>query len=271
MDSAAGVGGLIRAALAVERATLPPNLHFEKANPELRLARKPVLRAGHGAALANRQDVHGGPGSPRSASAAPTPTWCSRKRRRHRPPPSAGRASCCCSRPARRPRATPAGRQAGRAISKARRRCTAQSGWPTSPPPCTAAGATSRTAWLWSPATAKRRWPSCATRPPGLPRPGRRSAAGRLPLPRPGRAVRRHGPRALRKRAALPRASSTACAEVLRPPRPRPAAAAARPRRRPGGGPGRAAVDRASPSRPSSRSSGRWPAFGFRGASCRTT
>ena len=41
MDAAAGVGGLIRAALSVERATIPPNLHFERPNPELRLDQSP--------------------------------------------------------------------------------------------------------------------------------------------------------------------------------------------------------------------------------------
>jgi len=43
MDSAAGVGGLIRAALAVERAMIPPNLHFEQPNPELRLEQSPFF------------------------------------------------------------------------------------------------------------------------------------------------------------------------------------------------------------------------------------
>ena len=41
LDVAAGVAGLIKAALAVGRGLIPPTLHFERANPELRLERSP--------------------------------------------------------------------------------------------------------------------------------------------------------------------------------------------------------------------------------------
>jgi acyl transferase domain-containing protein len=41
LDAAAGVAGLIKAALAVGRGLIPPTLHFERANPELRLDESP--------------------------------------------------------------------------------------------------------------------------------------------------------------------------------------------------------------------------------------
>ncbi|GIJ48807.1 hypothetical protein Val02_56930 [Virgisporangium aliadipatigenens] len=41
LDRAAGVAGLIKTALALHHATIPPTLHFSTANPELRLERTP--------------------------------------------------------------------------------------------------------------------------------------------------------------------------------------------------------------------------------------
>jgi amino acid adenylation domain-containing protein len=41
LDSAAGVAGLIKAALVVERGQIPPSLHFATANPKLELAATP--------------------------------------------------------------------------------------------------------------------------------------------------------------------------------------------------------------------------------------
>jgi amino acid adenylation domain-containing protein len=41
LDSAAGVAGLIKAALALERRQIPPTLHLERPNPELRLEESP--------------------------------------------------------------------------------------------------------------------------------------------------------------------------------------------------------------------------------------
>jgi amino acid adenylation domain-containing protein len=41
LDSAAGVTGLIKAALVVERGQIPPTLHFQRPNPKLRLAETP--------------------------------------------------------------------------------------------------------------------------------------------------------------------------------------------------------------------------------------
>jgi amino acid adenylation domain-containing protein/non-ribosomal peptide synthase protein (TIGR01720 family) len=41
LDAAAGVTGLIKAVMVLERAEIPPSLHFERPNPELRLAETP--------------------------------------------------------------------------------------------------------------------------------------------------------------------------------------------------------------------------------------
>ncbi|MEM7199585.1 MAG: amino acid adenylation domain-containing protein [Planctomycetota bacterium] len=41
LDSAAGIAGLIKAALALEREAIPPSLHYEEPNPEIDFARSP--------------------------------------------------------------------------------------------------------------------------------------------------------------------------------------------------------------------------------------
>ena len=43
LDAAAGVAGLIKAALAVERGRIPPSLHFRQANPRLNLSTSPFF------------------------------------------------------------------------------------------------------------------------------------------------------------------------------------------------------------------------------------
>ncbi|HEV3458631.1 MAG TPA: amino acid adenylation domain-containing protein, partial [Thermoanaerobaculia bacterium] len=43
LDAAAGVAGLIKAVLAVERGQIPPSLHFERPNPEIDLAAGPFF------------------------------------------------------------------------------------------------------------------------------------------------------------------------------------------------------------------------------------
>ncbi|HTG35648.1 MAG TPA: non-ribosomal peptide synthase/polyketide synthase [Thermoanaerobaculia bacterium] len=45
LDAAAGVAGLIKAALAVESGTIPPSLHFERPNPEIGLEESPFFVA----------------------------------------------------------------------------------------------------------------------------------------------------------------------------------------------------------------------------------
>jgi phthiocerol/phenolphthiocerol synthesis type-I polyketide synthase E len=43
LDTAAGVAGLIKAALALDRGMLPPSLHFERANPQIRFEDTPFF------------------------------------------------------------------------------------------------------------------------------------------------------------------------------------------------------------------------------------
>ncbi len=50
LDAAAGIAGLIKATLALREGSLPPSLHFRRANPELRLADSPF------AVVAERRD-----------------------------------------------------------------------------------------------------------------------------------------------------------------------------------------------------------------------
>ena len=49
LDAAAGVAGLIKAALAVEHGQVPPSLHFEAPNPALEIERSPFVVASGGA------------------------------------------------------------------------------------------------------------------------------------------------------------------------------------------------------------------------------
>lgn len=58
-DAAAGVLGLIKAALAVERARIPPTVHFESPNPALRLGESPFY--------VNRETIGWPAGKPRVA------------------------------------------------------------------------------------------------------------------------------------------------------------------------------------------------------------
>ena len=92
LDSAAGVAGLIKAALALERGQIPPSLHFETPNPKLELERTPFrvndrLAAWPAGAEPRRAGVSsmgiGGTNAhvvleeapARGASAAPTRPW----------------------------------------------------------------------------------------------------------------------------------------------------------------------------------------------------
>lgn len=71
LDTAAGIASLLKAVLAVERAIIPPCLHFRSPNPALRLEDSPSTSPRRPNRGARRSAA---PGCPRSASAAPTAT-----------------------------------------------------------------------------------------------------------------------------------------------------------------------------------------------------
>ncbi len=45
LEAAAGIAGFIKATLAVQRATIPPNLHFSQWNPAIDVALDQVFRS----------------------------------------------------------------------------------------------------------------------------------------------------------------------------------------------------------------------------------
>ncbi|HSL82849.1 MAG TPA: beta-ketoacyl synthase N-terminal-like domain-containing protein [Thermoanaerobaculia bacterium] len=63
LDRAAGVAGLIKAALALEREEIPPTLHFERPNPEIDFAASPFRVAAERTAWPRNGSQHGGNGS----------------------------------------------------------------------------------------------------------------------------------------------------------------------------------------------------------------
>ena len=83
LEAAAGIAGLIKAALSLDRGEIPPSLNFEQPNPQIPL---------NGSGSGSRPPVSRGPrcrrglqGSAPSASVGPTATWWSRRRRRRAP------------------------------------------------------------------------------------------------------------------------------------------------------------------------------------------
>ena len=93
LEAGAGVAGLIKAALVLKHGFIPANLHLNNPSDQIPLEdlRIDVPRTGRPFPAARGA----WPGSTRSASAAPTPTWCSRNRPRRgwqahaHPPPLA--------------------------------------------------------------------------------------------------------------------------------------------------------------------------------------
>ena len=97
LDEAAGVAGLIKTVLALQHAKIPPSLHFERANPELKLRVAHftfllVVAGGMG------RVVPGAPASAPSASAGRMRMLSSGKRRHAQDAPPQSRGICCCSR-----------------------------------------------------------------------------------------------------------------------------------------------------------------------------
>ena len=99
LDRAAGVTALIKTALALERAELPPSLNFETPNPKLDLEQSPSSSR-PGVRPGKRMAIHAARVSMSRESAAPTCTsfWSSHQRRPERNGPQ-GRGNCWLSRP----------------------------------------------------------------------------------------------------------------------------------------------------------------------------
>ena len=193
----------------------PAEPPLREPQPADRLRGEPVLRPHPGGRLGARRRSRGAPASAPSASAAPTPTWCWRRRRSpRRAIRRRGRRSSSSSR-----RAPPTALDAAAARladrleadpgpGSGRRRLDPAGGAAGVRAPPHRRGARPRGAPS----------PRCAIRGPVAGRrEGAGGAAGRLPLPRPGRPARRHGARALRDGAGLPRRRSTSAPEKLAP------------------------------------------------------
>ena len=94
LDTAAGVASLIKAALALQHAQIPPSLQLRGAEPADRLRAQPFFVNATLRAVGEGAESPGGAGVTRSASAAPTRTSCSRRLRPGRARPSGRRTSC---------------------------------------------------------------------------------------------------------------------------------------------------------------------------------
>jgi len=95
LEQTAGLAGLIKTALALKHAKIPPSLNFQSPNPKIDLPRARSLSI-RSVATGPRAIAPGAPRSIRSASAAPTLLSCSKRRRQ--PPRRRLNRSRPCSR-----------------------------------------------------------------------------------------------------------------------------------------------------------------------------
>ena len=220
------------------------------------------------AAVARGRRARAARASARSASAAPTPTSCSRRRpRADAPAPSRPPAA---ARPLGEDREPPS---SGRPRAS-RRTWTADrtSRSPTSPTRCRPAGAPSPTGGSWSPADredAARAAARAGPRSRGR-RPSREQAGGRrrVPVPRPGRAVRRHGAGLYRDEPVFRRELDRCARDPARPRWASTCASVLFPRRRADGDGAERLARPRSPSRRCSPSSTRSPAVASWSSAC---
>ena len=228
LEAAAGIAGLIKVVL-VAASTARSRRTCTSTQPQ------PAHRLGGAAGRRSPTERRAWPSdgragsraSARSASAAPTPTWSSRRppragrSRRDDAPPAARRCVVRSRRASgrRAARSAPAGcadLAAAPDVPLARRRRYGERRRARDLPDRAAVVALARRARRTARRVARARRPAAA-------RCASSAAAGRaprrVPVHRPGRAVAGMAPRSSTRRSPRPRACSTRCAEVLRPAR----------------------------------------------------
>ncbi len=227
LESAAGIAGLIKVVLMLRHGQIPPHLHLKTVNPLLKLEDSPLEIPDQRCAIGRGGRSRGGRASAPSDSAEPTPTSFSKSRRAgaaSRSPLERPRHLLALS--ARSPQALSelAGRYAdyrgGQPVGLAgRRRLHGQHG-ARAFRPSRGRGRRHRSTEL------RDNLRAFAADPPAAgvhQRPGRArsAAADRFSLHRPGGPVRRHGPRAVRDPADVPRSDRSlrrAAAAAAGPP-----------------------------------------------------
>ena len=146
LDVAAGVTGLIKAALAVRYGHDSADAAFPAPNPHIDFAAARSSSTPTLVAWPNERRRRAAPASAPSASAAPTCTSCSRRHRQCARASRAGAPQLLVAVRAQRGRRSGIARAAARGTPARIRRCTRS---PTSPTRCRPAGARSRTAARW--------------------------------------------------------------------------------------------------------------------------
>ena len=232
LEAAAGVAGVIKTVLALQQRCIPPHLHLRKPNPLISPGMRTAIVVPTQPTDLEPPDEQrrGARPSARSASAAPTRMWSSKKRHAAAPPAAAAAG------PQAAGAVGPDARGAGRARAPLLATLLAAAGragiGPTSPrPPRSAVRSSSeRLAW-WRDSAPDARAQA------GRLRRGRRCTAGRgarrglaayragdrVHVHRPGRAVPRHGPAAVRDPACVSRRRSTTAIDAAhRPLWPKP-------------------------------------------------
>ena len=267
LDAAAGVAGLIKTVLGADARRASRRACTSRApNPELDFADSPFYVNARAARLA----AHG--------SAAPGRGQLVRHRRHQRARGPRGGAACPAARTAGRaaPAAAAVRPQPGAALDAARRRLagtSAGAGADLADVACTLQAG--RRAFAHRRVRGRRRsrrrgaarWPR-SRRPHGDRRRRRGPRRRRVPVPRPGRAARRHGRGALPSRSRCSGPPSTSAPRLLRRHLGTGPARRALPGRTrlPRGRRRAARADARSPSRRCSPSSTRWPGCGRSGA-----
>ena len=82
LEGAAGIAGLVKAALVLQHRAIPPYVHFDSLNPHIELDGTRLTVPVAGRANGERAQIRAARASARSAGRGPTYTWCSRRRRR---------------------------------------------------------------------------------------------------------------------------------------------------------------------------------------------